>query len=57
MAVSLPFCPNLGISLLVDLVSEPTVRGHQSIGLLAQQIPISAADGTLDSSRPTKDMS
>ena len=25
MALSLAFCPNIGISLLVDLVNEPTV--------------------------------
>ena len=50
MATSLPFCANIGISLLVDPVNQPTVthvyRGHQSIYLLAQQIPTSAASRT-----------
>jgi hypothetical protein len=76
MATSLPFCANNGISLLVDPVNRPPVahvyRGHQSIYLLAQQIPTAAASwvslcattassvtegGTLDSSMSMKDMS
>ena len=73
MATSLPFCANNGISLLVDPVDQPTVtHGHQSIYLLAQQIPTAAASWvsscattassvtegrTLDSSMSMKDMS
>ena len=61
MAVSLPFCLNTGKFRLVDPVVEPTLTtaygNYQSIFLLAQQIPTSAADRTLDSSRLTKDMS
>ncbi len=44
MTTSLAFCANIGISLLVDPLNEPPVahvyRGHQSICLVAQQIPI-----------------
>jgi hypothetical protein len=47
MATSPPSCANTDIALLVDLVNEPTVTnaysGHQSICLLAQQIPTLAA--------------
>ena len=50
MATSLPFRANIGISLLVDPVNQPTVthvyRGYQSICLLAQQIPTSVASRT-----------
>ncbi|BBX47533.1 hypothetical protein MCOO_35480 [Mycobacterium cookii] len=57
MAVSIILYPNTGRYLPVDLANEPTVRGYEFIRLLAQQIPTPAADRTLDSSRPTKDMS
>jgi hypothetical protein len=50
MTISLAFCANNGISLLVDPVNQPTVthvyRGRQFICRLAQQIPTSAASRT-----------
>ena len=50
MATSLPLCANIGISLLVDPVNQPTVthvyRGYQPIYLLAQLIPTSGAPRT-----------